>query len=101
MNKVKTNKILIPVDFSKTSLYAIKYAAFTAKLTKGEVILLNVQKESDLMDIILPALKMKNADVITAFIEEKLEKLCSDIRKKYGIKATPISSTGNIASEIV
>ncbi|MGZ3864462.1 MAG: universal stress protein [Bacteroidia bacterium] len=101
MNKVKTNKILIPVDFSKTSLYAIKYAAFTAKLTKGEVILLNVQKKSDLMDIILPALKLKNADVITEFIEEKLEKLCSEIRKKYGVKATPITSTGSIASEIV
>jgi nucleotide-binding universal stress UspA family protein len=101
MNKVKTNKILIPVDFSKTSLYAVKYAAFTAKLTKGEVILLNVQKESDLLDIILPALKLKNANVITAFIEEKLEKLASEIRKKYGIKATAIASTGNVASEIV
>ena len=63
MNKVKTNKILIPVDFSKTSLYAIKYAAFTAKLTKGEVILLHVQKKSDLIDIIMPALKLKNTNV--------------------------------------
>ncbi len=101
MNKVKTNKILIPVDFSKTSLYAVKYAAFTAKLTKGEVILLHVQKKSDLIDIIMPALKLKNTDVITDFLEEKLEKLAAEIKKKYGIKATAIVSTGNIASEIV
>jgi nucleotide-binding universal stress UspA family protein len=101
MNKVRTNKILIPVDFSKTSLYAIKYAAFTAKLTKGEVILLHVQKENDLYDIILPALKLKNADAITDFLEEKLEKLAAEIKKKYGVKATAIVSTGNVASEIV
>ena len=101
MNKVKTSKILIPVDFSKTSLYAVKYAAFTAKLTKGEVILLNVQKESDLIDLILPALKLKNANVITEFLEAKLEKLAGEIRKKYGIKVTSIVSMGNIASEIV
>jgi len=101
MNKVKTNKILIPVDFSKTSMYAIKYAAFTAKLTKGEVILLHVQKKSDLIDIIMPALKLKNTNVITDFLEEKLEKLADEIKKKYGIKATAIVSTGAIASEIV
>ena len=101
MNKVKTNKILIPVDFSKTSLYAIKYAAFTAKLTKGEVILLHVQKKSDLIDIIMPALKLKNTNVITDFLEEKLEKLAGEIKKKYGIKATAIVSTGSIASEVV
>jgi nucleotide-binding universal stress UspA family protein len=101
MNKVKTNKILIPVDFSKTSLYAVKYAAFTAQLTKGEVILLHVQKKSDLIDIIMPALKLKNTNAITEFLEEKLEKLAGEIRKKYGVKATPIVSTGSIASEIV
>src|ERR1035437_215716 len=101
MNKVKTNKILIPVDFSKTSLYAVKYAAFTAKLTKGEVILLHVQRKSDLIDIIMPALKLKNTNAITDFLEDKVEKLAAEIKKKYGIKATAIVSTGNIASEIV
>ncbi len=101
MNKVKTNKILIPVDFSKTALYAIKYAAFTAKLTRGEVILLHVIKESDLMGIIMPAFKLKNTDVITEFLEAKLEKLAGEIKKKYGVKVATILSTGSIASEIV
>jgi nucleotide-binding universal stress UspA family protein len=101
MNKVKTNKILIPVDFSKTSLYAVKYAAFTAKLTKGEIILLNVQKESELVDIILPALKLKNGNVITKFLEEKLEKLAADIKKKYGKRVSSMVSTGNVVSEII
>lgn len=101
MNKVKTNKILIPVDFSKTSLYAVKHAAFTAKLTKGEVVLLHVQKKHDLIDIIMPALNLKNTDAITEFLEAKLEKLAAEIRKEYGIKTTTIVSTGGIASEIV
>ena len=37
-----SNKILIPVDFSETSLLAIKHGAFLAKYTKGDVYLLHV-----------------------------------------------------------
>ena len=36
------SKILIPVDFSETSLLAIKHGAFTAQLTQGSVYLLHV-----------------------------------------------------------
>ena len=37
-----SSKILIPVDFSDTSLLAIKHGAFLAKYTKGDVYLLHV-----------------------------------------------------------
>ena len=37
-----SSKILIPVDFSETSMLAIKHGAFTAQLTKGDVFLLHV-----------------------------------------------------------
>jgi len=100
MNKVKTNKILVPFDFSKTAGNAIKYAAFTAKLTKGELILLNVQRRNELVDIIMPAVKLKDISVIMEYIEEKLEKVADDITKRYGIKVSSLTSMGHIASEI-
>ena len=37
-----SSKILIPVDFSDTSVLAIKHGAFIAKLTKGDLYLLHV-----------------------------------------------------------
>ena len=101
MIKFNSSKILIPVDFSKTSIKAIKHAAFIAKVNKGELILLNVQKKNELIDVILPALKLKNTSAITDFLGEKLEKLAQGIRKEYGIKVTSLVSLGHITSEIV
>ena len=101
MNKIKTNKILIPVDFSKTSFNAIKYAAFMAKFSKGELVLVHVQNKSDLLDVIMPAVKLKDISVITDFLANKLEDIATDIRKKYGIKVSTFVSTGHITSEIV
>ena len=101
MIKINTNKILVPVDFSKTAQRAIQHGAFMAQLTKGQLILLNVQKRSELLDIILPAIKLKDPSVITDFLEEKLEGIAEEVRKEYGIKVTAYVSTGNITSEIV
>ncbi len=100
MNRVKTNKILVPFDFSKTAGNAIKYAAFTAKLTKGELILLHVQRKNELVDIIMPAIKLKDVSVITDYIEAKLEKVAADISKHFGIKVSALTSMGNIPTEI-
>jgi nucleotide-binding universal stress UspA family protein len=101
MNKIKTSKILIPVDFSKTSLNAIKYAAFMAKFTKGELVLVHVQNKNDLLDVIMPAVKLKDISVITDFLAEKLEKVASDIKSRYGIKVSTFVTTGHVTSEIV
>lgn len=101
MIKLKTDRILIPIDFSKTSLRAIKHGAFMAKFLKGELFLLHVQKKSELLDIIMPAVKLKDISVITDFLQEKLDKMAEEVRKEYGIKVRSIVSTGNITSEIV
>ncbi len=98
---INTNTIRSPVDFSKTSLLAVKHGAFIAKICKGDIILLHVQKKDDLIDIILPIFDVKNISEITKFLEEKLEKLGKEVRKEYGIKVIPLVSTGNITSEIV
>lgn len=101
MIKFKASKIVIPVDFSKTSIKAIKHAAFIAKVNKGELILLNVQKKNDLIDVIFPAFKLKDMSIVTDFLSEKLENLAGDIRKEFGVKVTSLVSLGHITSEIV
>lgn len=101
MIKFNSKKILIPYDFSKTAAKALTHGAVIAACTKGDLYLLHVQKKSELLDIILPALKLKNNKQILDFVMEKLSKLANDISKKYGIKVTPLVSTGNITGEIV
>jgi nucleotide-binding universal stress UspA family protein len=101
MINLNTNKILIPVDFSPVGIRAISHGAFLAKLTKGELILLHVQKKAELLDIIIPALKLKDASVITDYIEDKLSDMAKGISKEYDITVKPITAIGNITSEIV
>jgi len=101
MITLNTKKILIPIDFSETSMRAIRHGAFIAKLTKGEVILLHVQKKNELLDIILPAINIKDVSVITTFLEDKMETLARETRKEYGIDVISIVSMGGITSEIV
>jgi nucleotide-binding universal stress UspA family protein len=100
MITINTNKILIPVDFSETAVKAMKHGAEIAKVFHSEIILLHVQKKNELLDIILPALKIDDPWVITAFIEDKLEKLADDLRTSSGLKVTSLVSVGNITDEI-
>jgi nucleotide-binding universal stress UspA family protein len=80
---------------------AINHGAFLAKLTKGKLILLHVQKKSELLNIIMPALKLKDVSAIAEFIEDKLTILAKTISKEYGIQVAPLVSMGSITSEIV
>jgi nucleotide-binding universal stress UspA family protein len=101
MKKNNSFKVLIPVDFSKTSLKAIKHGAFIAKINKGEVLLLNVQKKTDLVDVIFPAFKLKDLSVITNFLNEKLQDLATEVKKEFKITVDTLVTLGNITSEIV
>ena len=65
MINLKTKKIIVPFDFSKTAENAIKHAAFIAAYTKGELILVYVQKKNDLLDMLLPVLNIKKPSVVS------------------------------------
>ena len=59
MKSFTIQKILIPIDFSETSLLAIEHAAFTAQLFKAELVLLHVvEKYWEKFSIITPELKV-------------------------------------------
>lgn len=91
----------MPVDFSKTSLMAIKCAASMLHGAKGELILLHVQKKKDILDLLIPALREKDLKKIMEHISEKLNKLSGEIKKKYDVKVSAIQADGGITSKIV
>jgi nucleotide-binding universal stress UspA family protein len=101
MITLNTSRILVPIDFSETSKRAIKHAASVAGVSKGELILLHVQKKRDLVDILMPAFKMKDLSQIELFLTDKLEKLAEQVRSEFGLPVKTILSLGGVASEIV
>src|SRR6185437_7386726 len=100
MNRIKTNKILIPIDFSDTSLEAIKHACLILKYNAGEIILLHVHKKRDVLDFISPEHEA-NDTLVTNFVSKKLEELAEKIRGEEGLRVSTIISTGNITTEVM
>lgn len=95
-------KILLPIDFSETSLLAIEHGAFMAKLYKADLVLLHVLEKSwQKFNIIAPEIKFELPPNIMTAIEDKLKELGEKIRKEYGVSSTVISTEGNICDEIV
>lgn len=102
MKTFHLNKILIPIDFSETSLLAIEHAAFAAQLFKGELVLLHVvEKHWEKFAVVAPEMRIEAPSNMTQAIEKKLEDLAASIRTKYGVKSTCITSDGNIFTEVL
>jgi len=101
MINLKTKKIVVPYDFSKTAENAVEHAAFVTAFTKGELFLAFVQKKNDLLNMLLPSLNVKKPSTISDLLSAKLTADATAISKKYGVKVTPIFSTGNITTEII
>lgn len=102
MKAFNIQKILIPIDFSETSMLAIEHAGFTAQLFKAELVLLHVvEKHWEQFSIITPELRISSPDDLTNAIEKKLQETAAAIRSKYGVKSTSVTSTGNIFNEIL
>ncbi len=101
MKAFDLKKILIPIDFSETSMLAIEHAGFMAQLFKAELVLLHVvEKHWEQFDIIAPELRILPPSDLMNVIEKKLGEVAIDIRSKYGVKSTTVLSTGNIFNEI-
>jgi nucleotide-binding universal stress UspA family protein len=101
MINLKLKKIIVPFDFSKTAENAVKYAAFIASYTKGELILVYVQKQNELIDILLPILNIKKPSLVSNILSERLSLAAARIQKEYLVKTIPVFSSGNVTSEIV
>jgi len=102
MKAFKIEKILIPIDFSETSLIAIEHGAFTAQLFKAELVLLHVvEKHWEKFSIVAPEIRVNEPSDLVNAIEKRLEDTAETIRSKYGVKSTCVTSSGNIFAEVV
>ncbi len=102
MEPFKIEKILIPIDFSETSMLAVEHAAYTAQLFKAELVLLHVvEKHWEKFSIVVPEMRIAPPNDIIKAIEKRLEEIAAKIHKTYGVKSTCITSDGIIFSEII
>lgn len=102
MKSFKIETILIPIDFSETSLLAIQHAAFTAQLHKAKLVLIHVMENHwRNFNIVAPNVTVNEPNDITNAIENRLEELAVDIRSKYGVDSVCITTKGRIDTEIL
>lgn len=97
-----SSKILIPVDFSETSLLAIKHGAFLAKYTKGDVYLLHViNKQYEHYAVLEQPLHIENPEAYETGASNKLNELAGSVSKEYGVTVNTIVGLGNPTKEII
>ncbi|MBN8696283.1 MAG: universal stress protein [Bacteroidetes bacterium] len=102
MKAFNIQKILIPVDFSETSMIAIEHAGFAAQVLKADLVLLHVvEKHWEKFSIVAPEMRVNAPSDFINAIEKRLEETAAAIRSKYGVKSTCITADGNIFNEIV
>jgi len=100
MEPYKIKHILIPVDFSETSLLALEHGTFMAKLFKVNITLVHVI-ETYTIKIDFPEISFGNKQNISSLIEDKLEELAATVKHETGGNVDILVKTGKIAKKIV
>ncbi|MBS1650833.1 MAG: universal stress protein [Bacteroidetes bacterium] len=96
MSFIKT--ILVPFDFSETAQLALENAATISSKLNAKIILLNVNKINDLLDLFLSELAINKQKTIISFILNKMQLLANEISKKYNCEIECKAINGHVAS---
>ena len=81
MINLKTKKIIVPYDFSDVANNAVNLAAYIASITKGELILVFIEKNNEILNIILPSLSIIKPSIISGYLSETLTSEAKKIEK--------------------
>lgn len=92
-------KIIVPIDFSEHSEYALKTAAKLAKINNSEILALHMLEMSDIMLTASDGLQYEKAVYFYKLSEQKFEKF---LEKDYlkDVKVTPIIKHFKVFSEV-
>src|SRR5687767_9771837 len=94
-------KILIPVDFSDTSMLAIRHGAYISQHTGAQIYLLHVVNAHFMsQNMFLPVVNLDQG-LIETKASEKLSQLGEEISSKYKVNVQTIIRTGSPSSEVV
>ena len=102
MKTFDIKNILLPLDFSETSLLALEHAVFMARLYKAEITLLHVVETFMYTSAI--TFNDTGNDLTSIINEKALEKLNSiatEIHNQSGVKVNPKLETGRIYKIII
>jgi nucleotide-binding universal stress UspA family protein len=95
------SKILIPVDFSDTSMLAIKHGTYIAQHTGAQIYLLHVVNAHFMsQNMFLPVVNL-DQNLIETKALEKLSQLGDEISSEYSITVQSIVRMGSPSSEVV
>jgi nucleotide-binding universal stress UspA family protein len=96
-----SSKLLIPVDFSETSLLAIKHGAYMAQFTKGELYLLHVVNTHYIaQNMFLPTVTMHDQNSVEQKAMERLNELIGEVKAEYNVEAQSVIKSGNPSIEV-
>ncbi len=103
MDTIEIKKILVPVDFSKHSDYAMRYAADLAHDFGAELLILHVVPEGDLRTMYdyppdFPLDQILDDQKKAA--EQRFAEIVADEAKR-GLKVTPLVYSGSVYEEII
>jgi nucleotide-binding universal stress UspA family protein len=102
MKPIAITKILVPIDFSSTSLLAFEHAVNLARNFNAQLFLLHVLENSLYMhDIFLPETRVVNFQNLASIAEEKLNELGASAGKDAGINCTSLIMEGKVSKMVV
>lgn len=96
-----SSKILIPLDFSETSMLAVKHGAFMAQTLKSELYLLHVVNAPFIaQNMFLPVVNVEDHSDVEKKALDKLAEVAASLKEEYGVNAQSIIKVGNPSIEV-
>ena len=95
---VKTSKILIPIDFSNQSMYALTKACSLAQTKNSKVYILSVIEEQNKISSLFLD---DQTDILQNKVKSKLNKISEEMHAKYSIDIEVMVSKGKVYNQII
>ena len=95
---INTSKILIPIDFSNQSMYALNQACSLAQTKNSKVYILSVIEEQNKISSLFLD---DQTDILQNKVKSKLNQICEEIQSKYKIDIEVMVSKGKVYNQII
>ena len=95
---IKTSKILIPIDFSNQSMYALTQACSLAQTKNSKVYILSVIEEQNKISSLFLD---DQTDILQNKVKSKLNHICVEMQSKYNIDVEVMVAKGKVYNQII
>ena len=95
---IKASKILIPIDFSNQSMYALNQACSIAQAKNSKVYILSVIEEQNKISSLFLD---DQTDILQNKVKSKLNQICEEMQSKYKIDIELMVSKGKVYNQII